>query len=114
MTIEIHSDIERLYIALGLINAPNCIRKTVKNRLVSNIIPTFKDLDTGGDFETFFKRNGYQCSYNIVESIIEEFGYDKLYNLIKSPKNFIDAFGITESQIQNKWMEYIKKNYLLT
>lgn len=95
-------------------NNEKWIRKTINDGLVSNIIPTFKDLDTGGDFEMFFKRNGYQYSYTIVESIIEEFGYDKLYNLIKSPNNFVDVFGITESQLQNKWMEYIKKNYLLT
>lgn len=95
-------------------NNENWIRKTVMNGLVNNTIPTFKDLDTGEDFETFFKRNGYQYSYTIVESIIEEFGYDKLYNLIESPHNFIGIFGITENQLQNKWVEHIKKNYLLT
>ncbi|MCA1076462.1 hypothetical protein K9O30_22690 [Clostridium bowmanii] len=83
------------------------------NGLVNNTIPTFKDLDTGEDFETFFKRNGYQYSYTIVESIIEEFGYDKLYNLIEAPNNFVGILGITENQMQNKWVEYIKKNYLL-
>jgi len=35
-----------------------------------HIIPTFKDLDTGEDFEKFFQLNGYQYSYTIVESII--------------------------------------------
>ncbi|MBZ9635177.1 peptidase MA family metallohydrolase [Clostridium sp. FP1] len=93
-------------------NNENGIRKTVMNGLVNNTVPTFKDLDTGEDFETFFKRNGYQYSYTIVESIIEEFGYDKLYNLIESPNKFLGVFGITENQLQNKWMEFIKKNYL--
>ena len=94
-------------------NDENWIRNTVKDGLVSDMIPTFKDLDTGDDFETFFKRNGYQYSYTIVESIINEFGYDKLYRLIKSPDNFVDIFNITEVQIQDKWAEYIKKNYLM-
>ncbi|MBU3128641.1 peptidase MA family metallohydrolase [Clostridium tagluense] len=94
-------------------NNENWIRKTVMNGLVNNTVPTFKDLDTGEDFETFFKRNGYQYSYTIVESIIEEFGYDKLYNLIESPNNFLGILGITENQLQNKWMEFIKKNYLI-
>jgi len=44
-------------------------------------------------------------------TLIEEFGYDKLLNLIKLPNNFVDIFGITENQLQNKWIEYIKKNY---
>lgn len=95
-------------------NDENWIRKTVKNGLISNRIPTFKDLDTGEDFQTFFNRNGYQYSYTIVESIIEEFGYDKLCSLIKCPNNFMNIFGATEKQLQNKWIEYIKKNYLRT
>jgi len=66
-------------------NNENWIIKTVENGLVNKILPTFKELDTGEDFETFFKRNGYQYSYTIVESIINLFGYDKLNNLIKSP-----------------------------
>ncbi|MEW8955492.1 hypothetical protein [Clostridium sp.] len=95
-------------------NDENWIRETVKDGLVNNMIPTFKDLDTGEDFETFFKGNGYQYSYTIVEFIIEEFGYEKLYNLIKSPNKFVEIFGVTEVQLQNNWIEYIKKNYLLT
>ncbi|KOR26018.1 hypothetical protein [Clostridium sp. L74] len=64
-------------------------------------------------FETFFKRNGYQYSYTIVESIINLFGYDKLHNLIKSSNSFVEVFGITEDELQNKWIDYIKVNYLL-
>jgi hypothetical protein len=181
LSIEIHSDLNQLHSALGLINAPNWIRggigvgkiviasplnppprsefnnvintavhefvhiivnkinadtprwlnegiacyeakdnneewirETVKDGLVNNILPTLKDLNTGQDFETFYKRDGYQYSYTIVETIIEEFGYDKLYDLIKSPNSFVDIFGKTELQFQNSWIEYIKKNYLLT
>ena len=157
--VEIHSDLNQLHVALGLINAPNWIRggigvgkiliasplnpppgsefnnvvntavhefvhiivnkinkdtprwlnegiacyeakdnneewirKTVKNGLVNNIMPTLKELDTDGDFEMFFKLNGYQYSYTIVESIIEEFGYNKLYDLINSPDKFCGCF----------------------
>jgi len=93
-------------------NDENWIRKTVKNGLENSMVPAFKDLDTGEDFETFFKLNGYQYSYTIVESIVEDFGYEKLYSLIKSPNNFIDIFGITEKQFENNWIEHIKGNYL--
>lgn len=179
LTIELHSDLKQLHIALGLSNAPDWIRgglgmgkiiiasplnpppgsefdnvlntavhefvhiivnkindstprwlnegiasyeakdnnenwiiKTVKNGLLNNTLPSFKDLDTGDDFETFFNRNGYQYSYTIVESIINLFGYDKLHNLIKSPNNFVQVFGITENELHHKWTEYIKINYL--
>jgi len=93
-------------------NNENWIRQTVINGLQRNTIPTFKDLDTGEDFETFFNRDGYQYSYTIVESIIEEFGYDKLNNFIKSPNNYLGVFGLTEVQLQEKWVEFIRKTYL--
>ena len=41
-------------------NDENWIKESVKNGLLSNMIPSFKDLDTGDDFEAFFKCNGYQ------------------------------------------------------
>ena len=94
-------------------NDENWIKETIKNGLLNNILPTFKDLDTDEDFETFFKRDGYQYSYTIVESIIENFGYDKLYSLIKSPNNFVDTLGIRESEFQDNWIKYIKENYLI-
>ncbi|ALB45400.1 peptidase MA family metallohydrolase [Clostridium beijerinckii] len=93
-------------------NNENWIIKTVQNGLENNIIPTFKELDTGADFETFFARNGYQYSYTIVESIIKLFGYEKLRNLIKEPNSIVEIFGMTEEELQNKWNDYIKVNYL--
>ena len=92
-------------------NDENWIRKTVRNGLANNLVPDFKDLDTGEDFETFFKRDGYQYSYTIIEFIVEEFGYDKLYGLINNPDNFLCSFDVTESEMQDKWIEYIKRNY---
>ncbi|MDV3427253.1 MAG: hypothetical protein LIR50_08745 [Bacillota bacterium] len=92
-------------------NNENWIRKTVKNGISQNTLPSFRDLDTGEDFETFFKRDGYQYSYTITEAIIEEFGYDKLCKLIESPDKYEEIFGLTENQLENKWTEYIKNNY---
>lgn len=93
-------------------NNDDWIRETVENGLINNKVPTFKDLDTGDDFSTFFDRDGYQYSYTIIESIVEEFGYDKLRNLIKYPNEFKRIFMINEKQLQDKWIDYIKRNYL--
>jgi hypothetical protein len=93
-------------------NNENWIIKSVENGLLNSSIPAFKDLDTGEDFETFFKRDRYQYSYTIVESINKLFGYDKLYNLIKAPNCFAEIFGITADELQDKWIDYIKANYL--
>lgn len=89
------------------------IANTIIKGLENNTLPTFDDLDTREDFQAFFMKDGYQYSYTIVESIVNVFDYDKLYSLIKSPKNIVDIFGITENELQNKWIEYLKDNYMV-
>lgn len=89
------------------------IANTIKRGLENNTIPTFDDLDTGEDFQAFFRKDGYQYSYTIIETIVNVFGYDKLYSLINSPEKIVDIFGITENELQNKWIEYLKNNYML-
>jgi len=93
-------------------NSEDWIRRTIINGLHNNDIPTFRDLDTGNDFETFFNRGGYQYSYTIVESIVEEFGYDKLNDFIKSPNRCLDIFGMKEIQLREKWINFIREKYL--
>ena len=92
-------------------NKESWIIKTVSDGLKNNTVPTIKELDTGADFESFFKRDGYQYSYTIVESIVKQFGYDKLHDLIKNPECCKQILGLTEDELQDKWMEYIKENY---
>lgn len=92
-------------------NSKNWIRSTVKKGIWDKNLPSFNDLDTGEDFETFFKRNGYQFSYTIAEAIIKIFGYIKLRKLIESPGKFEKIFGLTEKQMEDRWIEFIKKSY---
>lgn len=92
-------------------NNENWIRKTVKSGLDTAELPSFDDLATGNDFETFFKRGGYQYSYTIVEFIISKFGYEKLIEFIKEPTEFEGVFGVTKEQLQDQWVNYIKDNY---
>lgn len=93
-------------------NNEDWIKNTVSAGVKNNTIPSLDDLETGEDFQAFFKKDGYQYSYTIVEAIVNMFGYDKLYNLIKSPNNFVEVFGMTENDLQNEWIKYIKKNYI--
>lgn len=92
-------------------NNENWINRTITNGLEKDILPTFKYLDTGDDFEAFFKRDGYQYSYTIVELIVEEFGYEKLIDFIKSPDSYLSIFGLTEIQLEEKWMSFIRRKY---
>lgn len=93
-------------------NNKKWIESTVRKGLDNNTIPSFDDLDTRQDFLAFFKNDGYQYSYTIVETIVKVYGYDKLHRLVRSPEEFVDVFGITKYQLQNRWIEYIRNNYL--
>ncbi len=93
-------------------NNEDWIRRTIIKGLHNNDIPTFQDLDTGADFETFFNRDGYQYSYTIVESIVEEFGYDQLNDFVESPNRCLDIFGINEIHLREKWINFINERYI--
>lgn len=94
-------------------NNRSWINNTVREGIKNNIVPSFRELDTGADFQKFFEKGGYQYSYTIVEAIVNIFGYEKLYDFIKSPRNFEEIFGMTEIELQNKWNEYIRKYYYI-
>lgn len=93
-------------------NNQEWIKKTVRNGLLNNNLPEFRDLDTGDDFETFFNRDGYQYAYTIVEYIVEEFGYGKLNKFIQTPDRYLEIFGLTEIQMQEKWIIFISEKYI--
>jgi hypothetical protein len=92
-------------------NNESWIRQTVSAGLGNGNLPTFKDLDTGEDFQTFFTLNGYQYSYTMVEAIVNLFGYDKLRKLVKSPNKFYEIFNVSESELYKKYVDFIKVNY---
>lgn len=92
-------------------NSEVWIVNTVKSGIKENKIPSLKDLDTGGDFESFFNRDGYQYSYTVVEAIVNLYGYDTLSNLIKSACNFEKILKVKEAEFENKWIQYIRDNY---
>ncbi|GKU25051.1 peptidase MA family metallohydrolase [Clostridium folliculivorans] len=92
-------------------NNESWIRQTVSEGLSNGKIPTFKDLDTGEDFETFFALNGYQYSYTMVEAIINLFGYDKLRRFVRSPNKFDEVLNISKTNLYMKYIDYIRENY---
>ncbi|GFP76211.1 hypothetical protein [Clostridium fungisolvens] len=92
-------------------NNENWIRQTVSEGISNGEIPTFKDLDTGEDFKTFFDRNGYQYSYTMVEAIVNLFGYDKLRKLVKSPNKFDEVLNISEADLYKKYVDFINVFY---
>ncbi|MBK1813287.1 hypothetical protein JHL18_21935 [Clostridium sp. YIM B02505] len=92
-------------------NSESWIRQTVSEGLSNGNIPTFKDLDTGEDFEAFFALDGYQYSYTMVEAIVNLFGYDKLRKLVKAPNKIDEVLHISETDLYKKYVDFIKINY---
>ena len=73
-------------------------------------IPTLDDLSY--NFDNFVKFGGYPFSLTIVHFIAENYGMDAMRKLIHYPNNFSVFEGLTKSGFQDKWFEYVKKNYL--
>ncbi|MCX7773811.1 MAG: hypothetical protein N2376_11940 [Clostridia bacterium] len=84
---------------------------TVRTGIAANNIPSFDDLDTGDDFQTFTYRNGYQYMYTFIEFIVETYGYEKLCDFIKAPDDFKGVFGLSKDELWTKWVEYLKETY---
>lgn len=85
------------------------IESAVRSGVKSQNIPSLKDLNV--DYWSFADKGGYNYSYVAVEFIIKEFGYDKLNKFLRSPYDYKNSFGLTEDELNGKWVEYLKINY---
>ncbi|MDP4268395.1 MAG: peptidase MA family metallohydrolase [Bacteroidota bacterium] len=79
-----------------------------KINLVVSGFPTFKDLEK--NYNTFAKEYGYTFSGSIVDYIVNTYGYDKLYALIKSPAKFEKIMGISKEAFQKKWVSWVAQS----
>lgn len=53
----------------------------------------------------------YTCGYTIIEYILEEYGKDKLIELIESYGDLQNVLNLTEEQFSNNWYHFIKNKY---
>ncbi|MCM4174174.1 hypothetical protein DHD32_22155 [Arenibacter sp. TNZ] len=54
----------------------------------------------------------YTCGYTIVEYILEEYGRNKLIELIKSYGDLETVLGVSEKQFSKDWYQFMDKKYL--
>lgn len=87
------------------------IRNTVSEGLKNNRVPALADLDTGADFQEFFRRDGYQYSYTVVEYVTARYGYGKLMELVRRPEKLEETFQMTEEEFYRSWAAYLEENY---
>lgn len=92
----------------GKDNDETWIKDTILLGLKNGTVPTLDELDTGKDFERFFKIGGYQYSYAITEFVISVYGYEILMKLVKWPEKFDQIFQITKEEFYCKWIRYME------
>ncbi|WP_420642751.1 peptidase MA family metallohydrolase [Candidatus Leptofilum sp.] len=71
-------------------------------------LPAIGDLDFSSGIESSVI---YAFSYTIVEFIVQEFGYDTLIELVKLGGGFEESLGISESEFENAWHQFLMAEY---
>ena len=83
------------------------IRKNIEMSVLSQAPPSWTKLDSVSDME-FGNMNGYGLSVTIVEFLVATYGIDKLVLLIKEPEKLEIIFGLPQTALEKKWIQYIK------
>jgi len=65
--------------------------------------PTLKSLNGGGQI--------YNVGYTIVEYVVEKWGKDKLHLLITSYVDIENVLGVSESDFQKGWINFVDEKY---
>ncbi len=81
--------------------------RIIKQRVSNGTIPSLDDLK----WNLYDEKGGYGFSYTIVEYIKEEYGYDKLIELISSPFNFKTVLGVYKEDFEENWKSFLKESY---
>ncbi len=76
-----------------------------------NRIPTVKQMHTSNPVE-FANMEGYSLSYTYIEYLDKVHGWDKVISFAKG-LNYNAAFGLSEEEIYDGWIEFLKDNYSL-
>lgn len=77
----------------------------------SNRIPSLDALESYGSYDTMSDNKVYPFSYTLVEYIINEYGIEKLNNLIRSPSDYSGAFKVDKNEFEQAWKVYLKEKY---
>jgi hypothetical protein len=91
------------------------IHATLARDIEQDLIPSLTDLDVELDardsVSTFVERHGYEYAYTLVEFIVNQYGYDGLIELLKSPLDYRAAFELTEDEFYEGWVGFLHQAY---
>lgn len=79
----------------------------IQKKINEGMIPSFSQLNS----IKFAELGGYQFSYTIIEYIIENYGYEEMRKIIKSPNLIEEILGISKSQLEQDWIKYLDEKY---
>lgn len=82
-------------------------RSAIKEKLDSNDVPSLSEMNSSN----FSEVGGYVFSYTAIEYIIENYGYDTIVLLIKTPADLEKILGNSMIEFENNWKRYLKENY---
>lgn len=85
------------------------MKQQIAQRVRNNQIPSFENMASYG--QDFITSGGYFFTLPAGAFFVEQYGFDKVKQLILNPDNYEDIFGKSEEKIWNEWTEYLKKNY---
>lgn len=88
------------------IRAKQYTKNVISDNLYNGEIPNIINLSS--DLTKFGENSGYQYSHSFVEFLVDVYGYDKLNKLIRDAKNLENIYGMSEDEIHNSWIEYLK------
>ncbi len=87
--------------AISVYEAKEVNRLSVKYAMTNN--PTLDNLNSGSQI--------YLLGYPLIEFIVEKWGRDKLRLLIRSYVDFELVLGISKSDFQKQWLEFMEERY---
>jgi RNA polymerase sigma-70 factor (ECF subfamily) len=76
--------------------------------IADNTIPSI-----GADLvpEKWEQVKGFPYSITLVEYMVQEYGFDKIIAIIKSPSELESILGVTTSELDSGWRAYLHKRY---
>jgi hypothetical protein len=83
-------------------------RARITQRVADEAIPSISS-DLVPD--RFDQVGGLAFSITLVEYMIEEYGFDKIIAIIKAPSEMEATLGITTSELDSAWREYLRETY---
>lgn len=84
-------------------------RESVKANFAKEELPSWTQLDNANTVD-FGDMDGYALSTTIIEFLVNVYGFDKLRQLILTPKKIESIYGFSSDDLEKQWAEYLRED----